>query len=151
MFPNVFIEETSANGETENVGCDFIFDYDTGQHIMKNAVLVECTAIQGVQQFIQNILRTKANSYKVYTEDETEAFGISIYDYLGQRTLPLGYLNSELKREVTEQLLKHPLIESVTDWKGTREKWGLHISFTVTLTDGTEIKESDFYVQGNAV
>lgn len=68
-----------------------------------------------------------------------------------QRTLPLGYLNSELKREVTEQLLKHPIIVSVTDWKGTREKRGLHISFNVTLTDGTEIKESDFYVQGNAV
>lgn len=151
MFPNVFIEETSVNDETENVGCDFLFDYDTGQHIMKSAVLVECTTIQGVQQFIQNVLRTKINSHKVYTEGETETFGISIYDYLGQRTLPLGYLNSELKREVTEQLLKYPLIESVTDWKGTREKRGLHISFTVTLIDGTEIKESDFYVQGNAV
>lgn len=151
MFPNIFIEETSVNDETKNVGCDFLFNYETGQHIMKNAVLVECNTIQGVQQFIQNVLRTKINSYKVYTEDETEAFGISIYDYLGQRTLPLGYLNSELKREVTEQLLKHPLIASVNDWKGTREKRGLHISFTVTLADGTEIKESDFYVQGNAV
>lgn len=151
MFPNIFIEETSVNDETKNVGCDFLFNYETGQHIMKNAVLVECNTIQGVQQFIQNVLRTKINSYKVYTEGETEAFGISIYDYLGQRTLPLGYLNSELKREVMEQLLKHPLIASVTDWKGTREKRGLHISFTVTLIDGTEIKESDFYVQGNAV
>lgn len=151
MFPNIFIEETSVNVETKNVGYDFLFNYETGQHIMKNAVLVECNTIQGVQQFIQNVLRTKINSYKVYTEGETEAFGISIYDYIGQRSFPLGYLNSELKREVTEQLLKHPLIASVIDWKGTREKRGLHISFTVTLADGTEIKESDFYVQGNAV
>lgn len=151
MFPTEFIENTNKVNEFEEVGTDFLFDYDTGQHIMKNAVLVECTAIQGVQQFIQNVLRTKINSYKVYTEGETETFGISIYDYLGKRTLPLGYLNSELKREVTEQLLKHPLIVSVTDWKGTREKLGLHISFTVTLIDGTEIKESDFYVKGNAV
>lgn len=151
MFPTEFIENINKVNETEEVGTDFLFNYETGQHIMNNAVLVECTSIQGVQQFIQNVLRTKINSYKVYTEGETEAFGISIYDYIGQRTLPLGYLNSELKREVTEQLLKHPLIESVTDWKGTREKRGLHISFTVTLIDGTEIKESDFYVQGNAV
>lgn len=151
MFPNVFLEETSVNDETENVGCDLLFDYDTGQHIMKNAVLVECTTIQGVQQFIQNVLRTQANMYSVYVKGETETFGISIYDYLGQRSLPLGYLNSELKREVTEQLLKHPLIVNVNDWKGTRKKRGLHISFTVTLIDGTEIKESDFYVQGNAL
>lgn len=151
MFPNIFIEETSVNDETKNVGCDFLFNYETGQHIMKNAVLVACNTIQGVQQFIQNVLKTKINSYKVYTEGETETFGISIYDYLGQRTLPLVYLNSELKREVTEQLLKHPLVVSVIDWKGAREKRGLHISFTVTLIDGTEIKESDFYVQGNAV
>lgn len=151
MFPNNIIEKSNTENTSENIGCDFLFDYDTGQHITKNAVLAECTVIQGVQQFIQNVRRTKINSYKVYTEGETETFGISIYDYLGQRTLPLGYLNSELKREVTEQLLKHPIIVSVTDWKGTREKRGLHISFNVTLTDGTEIKESDFYVQGNAV
>lgn len=151
MFPDNFIEKSNTENTTENVGCDFLFDYDTGQHIMNNAVLVECTAIQGVQQFIQNVLRTQANIYGVYVKGETETFGISIYDYLGQRSLPLGYLNSELKREVMEQLLKHPLIASVIDWKGTREKRGLHISFTVTLADGTEIKESDFYVQGNAV
>ena len=151
MFPTELIENANKVNETEEVGTDFLFNYETGQHIMNNAVLVECTTIQGVQQFIQNVLRTQANMYGVYVKGETETFGISIYDYLGQRTLPLGYLNSELKREVTEQLLKHPLVESVTDWKGTREKRGLHISFTVTLADGTEIKESDFYVQGNAV
>lgn len=151
MLPDNFIEKSNTENTTENVGCDFLFDYDTGQHIMNNAVLVECTAIQGVQQFIQNVLRTQANIYGVYVKGETEAFGISIYDYLGQRSLPLGYSNSELKREVTEQLLKHTLIASVIDWKGTRGKRGLHISFTVTLADGTEIKESNFYVQGNAV
>lgn len=151
MFPTEFVDNSNTENTAESIGCDLLFNYETGQHIMKNAVLVECNTIQGVQQFIQNVLRTQANIYGVYVKGETETFGISIYDYLGQRSLPLGYLNSELKREVTEQLLKHPLIASVNDWKGTREKRGLHISFTVTLIDGTEIKESDFYVQGNAV
>lgn len=122
MFPNVSIEETNVNDETENVGCDFLFDYETGQHQLSNGLMRECSEKQGIEQFIQNVLRTKINSYKVYTEGETEVFGISIYNYMGQRSLPLGYLNSELKREVTEQLLKHPLIVSVNDWKGTREK-----------------------------
>lgn len=150
MFPDNFIENTTTKNETVEVGIDFLFDYSTGQHSMKNAVLVECTTLQGIQQFIQNVLRTKVNAYKVYTEGETEAFGISIYDYLGYRTLPMGYINSELKREVTEQLLKHPLIIEVTDWIGTREKRGLHISFTVKLNDGSTVKirenAGDLYV-----
>ena len=61
----------------------------------------------------------------------------------------MGYLNSELKREVIQQLLKHPKISSVTGWQGKRERQGLTISFTVILKDGTILEESDFNVQGN--
>lgn len=143
MFPSNFVENTNIENENKEVGVDFLFDYSTSQHIMKNAVLVECTTLQSIQQFIQNVLRTKINTYKVYTEGETETFGISIYDYLGQRTLPMGYINSELKREVTEQLLRHPLIAEVKDWKGTREKRGLHISFTTVLADGTVLETTE--------
>lgn len=146
MFPNIFIEETATENSKASVGCDFVFDYEKGQHLLQNSSLVECSEIQSVKQYIQNVLRTQANAYKVYTEDETETFGISIYDYLGTRRLPMGYLNSELKREVTEQLLRHPLISSVSNWIGTRERQGLHISFTVTLTDGTILEEGDLIV-----
>lgn len=146
MFPNIFIEETATENSKTSVGCDFVFDYETGQHLLQNSTLVKCLEIESVKQYIQNVLRTQANAYKVYTEDETDTFGISIYDYLGTRRLPMGYLNSELKREATEQLLRHPLISSVSNWIGTRERQGLHISFTVTLTDGTILEEGDLIV-----
>jgi hypothetical protein len=137
MFPNDFIESVTTAEETSEVGCDFLFDYETGQHIMKNAMLTECTVLQGIQQYIQNVLRTKINTYGVYTKGETDAFGVSIYNYLGTRTLPMAYLNSELKREVTMQLKEHPLIASVSEWTGERERQGLSIAFKVTLTDGS--------------
>lgn len=143
MFPDYFIENTTTENETEEVGIDFLFDYKTGQHIIKNAVLTECTTLQGIQQFIQNVLRTQANAYGVYVEGETDVFGISIYEHLGKRTLPMGYINSELKREVTENLLKHPLISNVSNWVGKREKRGLQISFTATLTDGSIVETSE--------
>lgn len=146
MFPSNFIENNNNQNTTENIGYDFVFDYETGQHLLQNSSLVECSEIQSVKQYIQNVLRTQANVYKVYTEDETDTFGISIYDYLGTRRLPMGYLNSELKREVTEQLLRHPLISNITDWTGKRERNGLHIYFTVTLTDGTILEEGDLIV-----
>lgn len=143
MFPDNFIENTIVENEVENVGVDFLFDYETGQHLIEKSVLKECNTVKSVEQFIQNVLRTKVNAYKVYTEGETETFGISVYNYLGQRVLPMGYVNSELKREVTEQLLKHPLINEVKDWTGKREKRSLNISFTTVLKDGTLLETSE--------
>lgn len=144
MFPNVFTEPALvAEEETEeDKGLDFLFDYETGQHIMKGSVLVNCEDLQKVRQYIENILRTPANLYKDYIKGETESFGLSIYNYIGQRTLPMGYINSELKREVTEHLLKHPLISEVKNWKGVRERRGLNVTFTAVLTDGSVIEMS---------
>lgn len=139
MFPSNFIESTATENETEETGIDFLFDYEKGQHIMRGAVLSECDELQSIRQYIQNVLRTKANLYMVYTKSEDTTFGISVYEYLGTRTLPAGYLNSELKREVTELLLKHPKISEVKEWSGKREKRGLDISFTVELKDKTLI------------
>ena len=143
MFPSVFIESDIAKAENEDVGIDFSFDYTTGQHIMKGFVLNECTQLETVRQYIQNVLRTQANIYGVYVKGETEIFGITVYEHIGTKKLPLGYVNSELKREVTELLLKHPLIKDVSKWSGTREKRDLNISFTVTLTDNSLITVSE--------
>lgn len=139
MFPNTFLENDITENQTTEVGIDFIFDYTTGQHLMSGGIPKEQSVFIGVKQYIENVLRTPANIYKVYTKDETEVFGISVYNYIGQRTLPAGYLNSELKREVTENLLRHPLIIEVRDWQGKREKRGLAISFSVVLTDDSII------------
>lgn len=143
MFPDSFIENATTENEVQETGVDFLFDYETGQHIVKNGVLSECTQVQTVQQYIQNVLRTKANLYKVYTKGEDDIFGISVYDYIGTRTLPDGYLNSELKREVTQLLLKHPNINEVRDWCGKRNRRGLEISFTAVLADGTLLETSE--------
>ena len=145
MFPNAFIEPISERTENETTdnGIDFLFDYESGQHIMNGSVLRECTELQKVRQYIQNVLRTQADLYKVYTEGETNVFGLSIYNYLGERSLPLGYINSELKREVTGQLLKHPMINDVKDWTAKREKQGLNVSFTAVLTDGDIITTTE--------
>jgi len=137
MFPDVFIESLPITDEEQDSGVDFLFDYETGQHIMNGSVLSECNDLRKVQQFIQNVLRTPANTYKDYVKGEKEVFGLSIYNYIGQRKLPAGYINSELKREVTENLLRHPMIIEVKDWKAKREKRGLNISFTVVLKSGS--------------
>lgn len=139
MFPKTFTEQITETAQEEktDTGVDFLFDYETGQHIMQGSVLNECGNLRKVRQYIQNVLRTPADTYKDYMKGETETFGLSIYKYIGQRTLPMGYINSELKREVEEHLLKHPMIAEVKDWKAEREKQGLKVSFTVILKDSS--------------
>lgn len=142
MFPEGFVESDRVT-ETQAVGEDFLFDYGTGQHLMKGGSPEKQSVFIGVKQYIENVLRTPAGTVKVYTKDETESFGISVYKYLGQRNLPTGYLGSELKREITENLLRHPLISDVTDWKSEREPRGLKIEFSAVLEDGSIINFSE--------
>lgn len=147
MFPeiNTNIDRLSdINTNTdylELLGKTFLFDFKTGSHKVIDGRLQECTLMESVAQWIEVILRTELNKYKVYTEDETEDFGISIYKYIGDRNIPLIYLASELKREIEEQLLKHRFIESITDYSTERVNRGLHIQFTVVLKNNDTIKK----------
>lgn len=147
MFPeiNTNIDRLSdINTNTdyiEPLGKTFLFDFKTGSHKVIDGRLQECTLMESVAQWIEVILRTELNKYKVYTEDETEDFGISIYKYIGDRNIPLIYLASELKREIEEQLLKHRFIESITDYSTQRVNRGLHIQFTVVLKNNDTIKK----------
>ena len=78
--------------------------------------MVECSFEENVRQFIQTVLRTKLDIFKVYIEDEQESFGLSIYNYVGQKVLNKGFIFSELKREITEQLLNHRFIKEVNNF-----------------------------------
>ena len=151
MFPTTKISEnTSTETEELDTGIDFVFDYTTGQHVLKGLVK-ECSIIESVRQYISNVLRTPSDTYKVYTQDESDSFGISVFNYIGTKNISIGYINSELKREVTEQLLKHPNILSVSNWVGKKEGRNLNVSFTVTLIDNSIIDISEDISEVNYV
>ena len=72
MFPTIEVTENTATHTQEiDNGVDFVFDYTTGQHVLKGLVK-ECSVIESVRQYISNVLRTPADRYKVYTEDESD-------------------------------------------------------------------------------
>ena len=83
--------------DTEEVGTDFLFDYETGQHILKNGTLEECSKLKVLNSLFRMYLGTQVNIYDIYITGETDTFGISIYKYLGTRTLPMGILTASLK------------------------------------------------------
>ncbi len=148
MFPTIHTDLEQLNqklSQQQNsikpLGKSCFFDYKTGQHKIIDGKAVMCSLVETMEQWIEKVLRTELNKYGIYTIDETENFGISIYRYIGEKNIPMGYIVSELKREITEQMLNHRYIKEVTDYQAMREKRGLHILFTTILITGEYIKK----------
>lgn len=152
MFPKIetdikqLLQKTKIQ-ESKKIGKTYQFEYQKKVHMIIDGKFIECTPIEAIEQWIEKVLRTEKNKYRIYTEDETEEFGISISQYVGMRNLPEGFIISELEREITEQLKTHSVIEEVKDFKAKREKRGFLISFKVKLTDKT-ILEKEVILDG---
>lgn len=116
-----------------------LFDYQSRQHIIKNKNVVFASDIENIKNWISKVLLTQLNKYDIYTVDETEDFGLSIYNNIQNRTLSDGYLFSETKRQINEQIPKHYFIESISDLTFKRECKKLEISFNVLLKDNSII------------
>ncbi|NDO45820.1 DUF2634 domain-containing protein [Clostridium sp. MD294] len=148
MFPTVYADLEQLNkklsqqqNSVKPLGKSCFFDYKTGQHKIIDGKTVLCSSVETMEQWIEKVLRTELNKYGIYNIDETENFGISIYRYIGEKNIPMSYVVSELKREITEQMLNHRYIKEVTDYQVIREKKGLHILFTTVLITEEEIKK----------
>lgn len=127
--PPILTEDT----KTLKLGKCFKFDFEKGQHIIVDGKFVECDFQENIQHFIQVVLRTKINTFKVYIEDKNEDFGLSIYNYIGNKVYHKGFILSETKREITEQLLNHPFIKDVDNFNFDFESTSLTITFNCYL------------------
>lgn len=135
MFPKTDIENIENMQEKESVslGKCFKFDFEKGKHIIIDGKFIECDFKENIQHFIQVVLRTKLNKFKVYTEDEQEDFGLSVYNHIGDKSYHKGFIFSEAKREITEQLISHNFILDVNNFDFTFENTVLKISFNCYL------------------
>lgn len=88
-----------------------------------------------IKSFLSILLITQLNKYEVY---KTEGFGLTYFNYIGKKSLPQGFIDSEFKRELEEWLLKLNIVDSLTDFSFTRYQTVLEINFTVILKDSTQ-------------
>lgn len=134
MFPK--INNTIVNTQDDNpinLGKCFKFDFEKGSHIIVDGKFVECNFEENIKYFIQVVLRTKKDIFKVYTVDDEEDFGLSIYNYIGDKVYHKGFILSETKREIIEQLLNHPFIKDVDNFTFDFENTLLTINFNCYL------------------
>lgn len=147
MFPKIEVDLEQFNttllesNKIIPIGKTFSFDYKSGQHVLVDGKMIECSFDEAIAQWIEKVLRTELDKYGIYTEDESKEFGISIYRYIGTKSLHMGYIASELKREIIEQLLEHRYIKSIEEYRVERQKRNLNIYFTAVLEDGTHLEK----------
>lgn len=125
------IEETIEEEQPE-IKPSFLFDYNKGDFILENGKLVKVTGVQALKIWIEKVLRTELDRFKVYQD---KSYGINLEGLIGSQ-LPQAFVESELEREITETLTIHPMIDSITDFELQRESnLGLAV-FSVNLVDG---------------
>lgn len=134
FFPNI----NDIVVQESKIGKDFVFE--KGQHILNvGGTLQMCDDIGALKNWIRKVVETQIDVYEVYTRDEKEKFGVNIYEKLGTKNR--SYWLSECKREITEQLEKHELIDRVENFTVEIIKRKVVIIFVVTTTDDIKIEE----------
>ncbi len=139
FFPDV--SDINVN-ESRGIGIDFVFK--DGSHVLNaDGTLKVCSKRENIENWIRKVISTAVDAYEVYVKDESKSFGVNIYEKLG--TKDRGYWLSELKREITEQLLNSNNIKSVTDFNIICEKRTAVVSFTVVTNDDINISNEFVY------
>lgn len=142
MFPdNAELLLQAEYNETLNTsypftGRAFLYDFTKGDFIYKNGAPVEVTGVEAIRVWIEKVIRTEKFKFTIYQSVEGDIdYGTSIEDLIGT-SLPQGFVESELKRELTESILKNPFIEELTGWLFEREGSLVTVNFTFILIDG---------------
>lgn len=136
LIQNELNEVTDASS-TFN-GRTFLYDFKKGDFIYRNGAPIEVTGIEALKVWIEKAIRTEKFRFNIYNfftvEGEEVDYGVSIEDLIGSN-LPHSIIDSELKRELSESILKNPYIDALEEWSFVRDGSKLTISFTV-ITNG---------------
>lgn len=130
MFPELDLieEEFELNEQIEWNGKSYLYDFNKGDFIYKNGALVEVTGLEALKVWIEKVIRTEKFRFKIYDDID---YGISIEDLFGSN-LERYLIESEIQREITEALLKNPIILDVDEWEFEYENEKVIVSFYVS-------------------
>lgn len=122
----------------QNLGKSFLYDFTQGDFILKDGKLVEVEDIEALKVWVEKVLRTEKFRFKVYEREDKQEYGVTIEDLIGS-TLPKAFVESELKREISDALKKNPRIASISNLSTERDGSWLKITFQINLADGQVI------------
>ena len=130
MFPNSTDIMLDNKTQTLNGTKSYIFDFTTGDFIVRDGKIIECDGIDAIKVWIEKILRTEKGRYPIY--DNTE-YGCHLEDLIIGNSYTAEFIEAELKREIEDALKQNPRITSVTNFNITRNKNAITVTLEVVL------------------
>ncbi len=139
MLPEISSIEinTENTSKATKLGKSFLFDFKKGDFILKDGRLVKTDDIEALKVWIEKVLRTEKFRFEIYKDVE---YGVTIEDLIGQ-TLPRQFVESELKREIREAIIKHPAVQDISNLATEQDGSKFKISFKVNLVDGNTFEQ----------
>ncbi|MER2039723.1 MAG: DUF2634 domain-containing protein [Solibacillus sp.] len=140
MFP----EDTESYLENEEIaivenetlafnGQAFLYDYQKGDFVIRDGKLVELTGQAALEAWLEKLIRTEKFRFKIYEEVD---YAVTLEDLIGG-VWPKGFVEAEIKREITEAAVTNTYIEDLVDWSFERDGSYLIINFTVIVAAGS--------------
>ena len=81
--------------ESVKIGRTPLFNFDTGQYVIRDGKVVECTQEEAIRQWVGFLIKTPAERFEVYEGTE---FGTYIHNLIGWKDA--GFVASEIKRDL---------------------------------------------------
>lgn len=132
MFPNSTDITINNESNTSSGTKSYLFDFTTGDFIVRDGKLIECDGIESIKIWIEKILRTEKGRYKIY--DNTE-YGCHLGDLIIGNNYTAEFIEAELKREIEDAIKQNTRITSVTNFNITRNTNAITVTLEVVLND----------------
>lgn len=129
-FAQVKNEIEKQSDLSSKIGRSFLFDYKKKQFVIMDGNVVEPSELEAIKQWLELLLRTALDKFIIY---RGRAFGTTMENYIGIKSLPNGFIESELERELAEATGLCGAIERINSISTTRARDTLKIDLSVEL------------------
>ena len=134
IFP-VFDESIDVKGVSKTKGRkEILFDFKAKKVVIVDGKTKEASEVEQVKQWIQLLLLTETNKYRVY---DNTSFGMTdLYNLRGHSIFNTPFGVMELEREIKEKIQKKDEVKEVKNIKSSTGFNSLNIEVTVVLKSG---------------
>ena len=134
MFPKTQDLTVAVAEDTTVTGKSFLFDFTAGEFVIRDGKLVECDGIEAIKIWVEKILRTEKGRFAIYSGTD---YGCHLEDLIVGSNFSAAFIESELRREVTDSLMQNPQIKNISNFEVIRGTNSITVSMEVNTSYDT--------------
>lgn len=137
LFPDS--TDITLEEESNIIKKSFAFNFDKKQFVIEKGSPKLIKDKEAIKNWITLLLKVYFEGADIY---KGKNFGTKIKDLIGNHIYPVGFIESEIERDIKEKAHLNPFIQELSAFYFIRTKRGLNIQFTVILNNGERLEVS---------